>query len=122
MRRTTPERTPRSRPTPSATRKVVSIQRSAEKRLLDAVLNAGSKVSFDETMLESITRLSETVGDVEADGSIGWGIGALETAMKAYEANPSNGTLANAVVSAAKDLSTSLREATRIVQDVRTKY
>lgn len=101
--------------------RVVSIQRSAEKRLLDAVLNAGSRVSFDETMLESITRLSETVGDVEADGSIGWGIGALETAMKAYEANPSNGTLANAVVSAAKNLSTSLREATRIVQDVRTE-
>jgi flagellar hook-associated protein 1 len=97
-----------------------SIARNSEKKLLDSLLLSTGIASGQQILLDSLTQLGTTVGDVELDGSIGWGIGQLQEALKNYESNPSSSLFAGQAVESARSVAASLNEATKIVQDIRS--
>jgi flagellar hook-associated protein 1 len=97
-----------------------SITRNSETKLLDAFLSATSIASGQQILLNSLGQLGTTVGDVEKDGSIGWGINQLQNAIKTYESDPSSDITARQAVSAASSLVNSLNDATKIVQELRS--
>jgi flagellar hook-associated protein 1 len=97
-----------------------SITRNSEKKLLDALLSATGLASGQQVLLDSLGQLSATVGDVEKDGSIAWGINQLQNAMKNHESNPSSDVAAGHTVNVAKGLVQSLNNATWTVQEMRS--
>ncbi len=101
--------------------RISSINRNAEKRLND-VLNASiSSSESQKLLLGALEQLQQTVGDVEDDSSIAWGINELQNKLKLLEGNPANSALASGVVSNAAGIIDSLHAATGIVQAVRSE-
>ncbi|MBG1233180.1 flagellar hook-associated protein FlgK [Aestuariivirga litoralis] len=96
-----------------------ALQRAASKQLTDALLAATSDSAGQSSILAAFTSLSNTVGDVESDGSVAWGIDQLQQALQASESDPSNVTMANQVITQAKSLAQILNDASKKVEDVR---
>jgi flagellar hook-associated protein 1 len=99
--------------------RATNIVRQVEKGLVEAANAALSGREGQQIINESLSRLSEIVGDVEEDGSIAWGIGQLQSALKDFEASPSNTSLGNSVIRVAADLARTLNAAADIASDVR---
>jgi flagellar hook-associated protein 1 len=99
--------------------RIANIVRVVEQRLGAAVGSAFSTAEGQRITSEALARLAETVGDVEDDGSIAWGIARLQTAIADYEATPSNISLANAAVRIAADLASALNVAASAISSVR---
>lgn len=95
-------------------------QRAADKKLLDALLQSTSMSSGQSTLLNSITALSNTVGDVQDDGSVAWSIDQFQQKLQAVEADPGNSTLANQAIAGAKTLASALNSASQVTQAVRS--
>ena len=104
---------------PGGNTSVASYDRSADKRLLDKLLDVSSTSSGKQAILDALTSLSQTVGDPGSDGSITALIGKLQQSLQTYEADPSNTTLAGAAFQSASDLAAGLNAASAAVQDVR---
>ena len=100
--------------------RLASITRTSEKGLLDAMLKALSDSSLHSTKLSALQTLSTTVGDVQSDGSIAWGIDQLKQSLQTLETDPANLGLANQAVNSAKNLALALNGATNTVQSVRS--
>ncbi|MFT3988557.1 flagellar hook-associated protein FlgK [Aestuariivirga sp.] len=96
-----------------------SYERSADKRLLDVLLSATSSSSAKQALLDGLTSLSETVGDPQSDSSIPALTSKLKQSLMAYEADPSNTTLASAVVQQAQTVVDGLHSASAVVSKVR---
>jgi flagellar hook-associated protein 1 len=101
--------------------RIASITRNSEKRLLDAYLNASSSAAGQELILTALDTLQQTIGDVEADGSIAWGIGQLQLSLRNFETNPASPAMATQAIRAAGELVVSLNSATDLVQATRAE-
>lgn len=99
--------------------RAANITRATEQRLTEAVSSTNSAVEGQRIINQAIDRLSETIGDVEADGSIAWGIGQLQVALTDYEASPSSVVAANNAVTLAAHLAGSLNTASGLVASLR---
>ena len=98
---------------------LASTMRTADARLLAQKLTAASGAAGQQVILDSLTTLSSTVGDVSEDGSIAAGISDLSIKLSDYEANPSSQTLAAAVALSAGTVAQSLNGANTTVQKAR---
>jgi flagellar hook-associated protein 1 FlgK len=95
------------------------VVRVTEKRLADHVSLSGSRLATESTLNAALQRLSETVGDVEDDGSIAWSVAQLENALQDFGTNPASQPFANQAISAAAQAAGSLNSAASIVASVR---
>jgi len=96
-----------------------ALQRAANKQLSDALLNATSDSAGQKAILNAFSALSSTVGDVQADGSVAWGVDQLQQALQVSESDPSNITNASQVIAKAKSLAQILNDASKQVETVR---
>jgi len=99
--------------------RAANISRVVEQKLTDAVSASKSIMAGQQVTSDALQTLSETIGDVEADGSIAWGIGQLQVALSDYEASPGSLTAANNAVAVAGRLAQSLNDASGIVSGLR---
>lgn len=98
---------------------VASYNRSADKRLLDKLLDTTSSAAGKQVGLDALTRIAATIGDPESDGSITALVAKLQESLQAYEADPSSVTLGAIAFQRAANLARGLNAATAAVQDVR---
>lgn len=100
--------------------KLDATQRVADKKLLDALLQSTSSASGQSTLLNAISTISNTVGDVQDDGSVAWSVSQFIQKLQAAEADPGNSTLASQIIASAKILASTLNSASQVTQGVRT--
>jgi flagellar hook-associated protein 1 FlgK len=99
---------------------VAAIQRAASAGLFTNVLTATSASTKQGAIYDGLQKIAAaTVDDPELDQSPTAQLNALKQALHQYATAPDNATLAQSAVSAAKDMATSLNQATRTVQSVR---
>ncbi len=106
--------------TASGAATVTATQRIADKKLLDTLLQSTSASSGQSALLTALTSLSNTVGDVQSDGSVAWSVNQFQQKLQAAAADPSNSTLAGAVITGAKTLASTLNNASQVTQTVRS--
>jgi flagellar hook-associated protein 1 FlgK len=99
--------------------RTIGVSRSADLRLTEKANQAQSTVSYEKTLADALLRLSETVGDVEDDGSITWGLGRLQTGLSDFAGDPSSTAFANEAFASARDLAASIRSAADVITEVR---
>lgn len=100
---------------------VAGIQRAANTGVFYNVLNATSASSRENTVFNGIQRIAaETIDDPELDQSPAAMLSKLTNALQQFATVPNNVTLAQTAVQAAKDLATTLNQATAKVQDIRS--
>ncbi|MCP3472674.1 flagellar hook-associated protein FlgK [Bradyrhizobium sp. CCGUVB1N3] len=105
---------------PNAGVYVAAIQRAASAGLFTNVLTATSASARQTAIYDGLQKIAaSTVDDPELDQSPTAELNKLKQALQQYANAPDNTTLAQAAVSAAKDMATSLNEATNTVQSVR---
>jgi flagellar hook-associated protein 1 len=99
---------------------IASIDRAENAALFSNLLTATSNSARDSTIYDSVEALSEaTIDDTELDESPAAKLSALSDALDEYSAAPDDTTLAQAVVTAAKDMADTLNTATTTTQDMR---
>jgi flagellar hook-associated protein 1 FlgK len=99
---------------------VATIQRAASTGLFTNVLTATSASVKQSAIFDGLQKIAaSTVDDPELDQSPTAQLNALKKALQQYANAPDNATLAQAAVSAAKDMATTLNQATETVQSVR---
>ncbi|MBR0707515.1 MULTISPECIES: flagellar hook-associated protein FlgK [Bradyrhizobium] len=99
---------------------VAAIQRAASSGLYNNVLTATSSSAKQSAIYDGLQKIATaTVDDPELDQSPTAQLNALKQALQQYANAPDNTTLAQAAVTSAKDMATSLNEATKTVQSVR---
>src|SRR5215510_3186089 len=105
---------------PGAGVHVAAIQRSASAGLFTNVLTATSASAKQNAIHDGLQKIAAaTVDDPELNQSPTGQLNALKEALHQYAIAPDNVTLAQAAVTAAKDMVTSLNQATKTVQSVR---
>ncbi|UQD71485.1 flagellar hook-associated protein FlgK [Bradyrhizobium japonicum] len=99
---------------------VAAIQRAASSGLYNNVLIATSGSAKQNAILDGLQKISaSTVDDPELGQSPAAQLNKLKQALQQYANAPDNTTLAQAAVTSAKDMATSLNQATKTVQTVR---
>ncbi|MCS3496118.1 flagellar hook-associated protein 1 FlgK [Bradyrhizobium japonicum] len=99
---------------------VAAIQRAASSGLYNNVLIATSGAAKQNAILDGLQKISaSTVDDPELGQSPAAQLNKLKQALQQYANAPDNTTLAQAAVTSAKDMATSLNQATKTVQSVR---
>lgn len=99
---------------------VAAIQRAASSGLYTNVLTATSSSAKQSAILDGLQKIAAaTVDDPELDQSPTAQLNALKKALQQYANAPDNTTLAQAAVASAKDMATTLNQATQTVQSVR---
>ncbi|AJA61080.1 MULTISPECIES: flagellar hook-associated protein FlgK [Bradyrhizobium] len=99
---------------------VAAIQRAASSGLYNNVLIATSGSAKQNAILDGLQKISaSTVDDPELGQSPAAQLNKLKQALQQYANAPDNTTLAQAAVTSAKDMATSLNQATKTVQSVR---
>ncbi|WP_158816247.1 flagellar hook-associated protein FlgK [Methylocapsa sp. S129] len=111
---------------------VSSITRATNVALLEQMLAANSTSAQQSALANGLTQLSATVNDstsVSSSSSTTTASGQspsamlanLDSALQNYEASPSDATVAQSVITAASQLTSSLNSATATVQQVRSQ-
>lgn len=99
---------------------VAAIQRAASVGLFTNVLSSTSASAKQSAIYDGLQKIAaSTVDDPELNQSPTAQLNALKQALQQYANAPDNATLAQAAVSSAKDMATSLNQATQTVQSVR---
>lgn len=99
---------------------VAAIQRAASSGLYNNVLIATSGSAKQNAILDGLQKISaSTVDDPDLGQSPAAQLNKLKQALQQYANAPDNTTLAQAAVTSAKDMATSLNQATKTVQAVR---
>jgi len=99
---------------------VAAIQRAASSGLYNNVLTATSSSAKQGAIYDGLQKIATaTVDDPELDQSPTAQLNALKKALQQYANAPDNTTLAQAAVTAAKDMAAGLNQATNTVQSVR---
>lgn len=99
---------------------VAAIQRAASSGLYNNVLTATSSSAKQGAIYDGLQKIATaTVDDPELDQSPTAQLNALKKALQQYANAPDNTTLAQAAVTAAKDMAAGLNQATNTVQTVR---
>jgi flagellar hook-associated protein 1 len=109
---------------------VASITREANSALLDQVNSSTSESASQSAIAAGLATLAQTVSDSASTTSSGATqngsspsamLANLQGALSTYEADPSNDSVGDAVVSAAGDLTASLNSGAAAVQQVRSQ-
>lgn len=111
---------------------VTSVTRAANAALLEQMLAANAKSAQQSAVANGLAQLSATVSDSASTSSSSSTttasgqspsamLASLQTALQNYEASPSDATVAQSVVTAATQLTSSLNNATATVQQVRSQ-
>jgi len=109
---------------------VASITREANSALLDQVNSSTSESASQSAIAAGLATLAQTVSDSASTTSSGATqngsspsamLANLQGALTTYEADPSNDSVGDAVVSAAGDLTASLNSGAAAVQQVRSQ-
>jgi flagellar hook-associated protein 1 len=108
---------------------VVSISRAADAALLDQVLSATSQAASQQALSNGLTTLAQTTSDSSSSSTSSGAtedgdspsamLSNLQAALETYEASPNDSSAADAVVTAADDLASSLNTGAAAVQQVR---
>jgi flagellar hook-associated protein 1 FlgK len=98
---------------------VSSYGRSMDKQLLEKFLGSTSSAAGKQVMLDALGRMSATIGDSEADGSLASMMGKLQESLRIYETNPANVGLASAVVETARTLTVKLNDTSAEIVSIR---
>lgn len=99
---------------------VAAIQRAASTGLFTNVLVATSASAKHNAIYDGLQKIAtSTVDDPELDRSPTAQLNKLKEALHQYAAASENATLAQAAVTAAKDMASALNQATRTVQSTR---
>jgi flagellar hook-associated protein 1 len=99
---------------------VAAIQRAASAGLFTNVLIATSGSAKQTAIYDGLQKIAaSTVDDPELNQSPTAQLNALKQALHQYATAPDNATLAQAAVTAAKDMATALNQATQTVQSTR---
>lgn len=104
---------------PGGSVSVASYNRSADKRLLDKLLDVTSSSQNQQAILDALTKLSATVGDPQSDVSIHAMLGKLQRSLQQYESDPANPVLGGQAVAQAGTMARSLNDASAAVQALR---
>jgi flagellar hook-associated protein 1 FlgK len=108
---------------------VASISRSADSALLDQVLQSTSQSASQQAVSNGLKTLAQTVSDSSSSSSSSGAskdgqspsamLSNLQTALATYQSSPSSASAADAVVTAAENLASSLNTGAQTVQQVR---
>lgn len=98
-----------------------SANRNMDNRLLAKLLGSTSSASGRQAIVDALNRLSATVGDPEADGSLAAMLGNLQSTLKTYETNPSSSALAGAALESARGVVLKLNETSAEVISIRSE-
>jgi flagellar hook-associated protein 1 FlgK len=104
---------------PGGAASVHGYTRSMDKRLLDKLLSATSEAADKQTLLDSLSRLGETVGDPQLETSLPSRLGQLQQSLMVLETNPANAALASSVVQSAVVLSDKINAVSDEINDIR---
>ncbi len=99
--------------------RIPQISRAADAPLYTRMLDATARASGEQTMLEGLQRLAETIGDPELQQSPAAKIGAFATAVAQYANAPDDALFGQNVVTAGRDLADTLNTAASAVISVR---
>ncbi|QFU17653.1 flagellar hook-associated protein FlgK [Microvirga thermotolerans] len=97
----------------------VVVKRAADTALFYKMLDTTSDTAKQQAVLSGINKLKETVGDASLNQSSAGRIGALNAALELYAKKPDDPILAQAVVTRASELVTTLNSATATIQKTR---
>lgn len=100
---------------------VSSITRASNDSLTRSLQNAMSSAAGQKVVLAALDSLHQTVGDPSQEASPAALLGKLGDALQAFSGNPSDASLSTAAINAAKDLATSLNDASATISGVRTQ-
>jgi flagellar hook-associated protein 1 len=110
---------------------VTSVGREANAALLEQVNSSTSDAAYQQALSDGLTTLANTVSDsssaTSTSGAMSSGnspsamLANLQSALQTYDASPANPSAAQAVVTAAGDLTRSLNTGAAAVQSVREK-
>jgi len=101
--------------------RVAQIQRAASDVLLRQNLSALSGLSAQQTLLESVDQLALSVNGTDHASSPATWLGKFQQALQVYSASPSNGTLAENAVEAARQMVQALNNGTAQIQSFRAE-
>lgn len=101
---------------------VAGIQRAASAGLFYNVLKAASASAKQDSLYNGLQKIAATtVDDPQQDQSPAAQLAKLKSALQQYATAPDNTTLAQAAVTAAKNVASALNDAARTVQSVRAE-
>lgn len=99
---------------------VAGIQRATSNELFYNVLKAASTTAKQNVLYNGLQKIAAvTVDDPELDQSSAAQLAKLKSALQQYASSPDNVTFAQAAVTAAQGVASSLNDATHTVQSVR---
>jgi flagellar hook-associated protein 1 FlgK len=108
---------------------VASVTRAADSALLDQVLQSTSQSASQQAISNGLTTLAQTVSDSSSSSSSSGAsqngqspsamLANLQSALATYQASPSSASAGDAVITAAKNLVSSLNTGATTVQQVR---
>ena len=117
--------------TPYGGADVASISSAANTALLDQVNVSTSQAAAQQALSNGLATLAQTVSDSSSASSTSGSaqngqspsamLTNLQTALTSYQASPSDPSLGQAVVTAANDLTSSLNNASNVVDQVRSQ-
>ncbi len=99
---------------------LVTITRAGDPMLAARLLASKSAAAGSQALADGLDRLHETIGDPADGASPAARVAALSSALQAYANAPSNRSLAQAAVTAAQSLVSTLNSATQTVTTVRS--
>jgi flagellar hook-associated protein 1 FlgK len=101
--------------------RIVTVARAADAGLLQRVLGATAANGGSQAILDGLNQLQAIVGDTTDDTSPAARLSDLATALQNEANSPSDPSLAQATLSAAKSFASTLNDATATVTGVRTQ-
>lgn len=97
----------------------INVVRASDLALFNRMKDATSTSAKQTALLAGLTTLQTTVGDTDNETSVAGKLGTFNTALASYTNSPDDPILAQAAVTAAQDLATSLNTASNVVQGAR---
>ncbi|PVB62688.1 flagellar hook-associated protein FlgK [Labrenzia sp. 011] len=100
--------------------RVDGIVRVTDSALYNSLLSSTSVGTSQETVLNGLTRMAETINDTELEMSPAAMLGELQLSLQNFAADPNNTILAQNVLQSAKDMTSTLQSSSSLVQEVRS--
>ncbi|TYC58648.1 flagellar hook-associated protein FlgK [Rhodobacterales bacterium] len=101
--------------------RVEGVKRVTDSALYSSLLKSTSVGTSQEAVLIGVTRMHETVNDTELEMSPAAKLGQLQLSLQNFASDPNNAILAQDVLQSSKDMASTLRSSSALVQDVREK-
>lgn len=101
--------------------RLASITRASDDALFENVIASNSAAGRQQSIVDSLDQLNQTIGDVEQDFSPAAVVAKLADALQQYSAGPQDEIRAQLAISTAVDAANTLNAATGVVQQTRTR-